>query len=228
MFDLLKQDNTTNRPKTYTMNSQMNLNIEGFPKNFYWHNDQFPPLDALTYWHFLKGAKRVIEIGCGYSTYLSYISGVELTAIDPQPRLTYDGVSYILKPVQEVDPSIFDNLEENDILFVDSSHIYSEGSDVQYLIDVIIPKLKKGVYIQFHDYFRPFDYPESWKQHPEMSKWNEQEYVFQLEKKLEVIFLNYLYCQTNNGLLLDKYHFVPRDIHSNLGAVRGASVWFKS
>lgn len=209
------------------MITQLDLNIEGFPKDFNWYNDQFPPLDALTYWHFLKGASRVIEIGCGYSTYLPIRLGVDLIGIDPQPRVKYSS-SYVEKPVQEVNLEIFTQLEENDIFFVDSSHIYAEGSDVKYIIDQIIPILKKGVNVHFHDYFKPFDYPAIWKNDPEMSRWNEQDYVFQIQKEKQVIFLNYYYSRVNNGLLMDKYHFVPRDITTNLGAVKGASIWFKS
>ena len=41
--------------------SPIKLNVEGFPSDFNFYNDQFPPLDALTYWHFLKSAKRVVE-----------------------------------------------------------------------------------------------------------------------------------------------------------------------
>lgn len=210
------------------MITQITLNTEGFPKDFYWQNDQFPPLDALTYWHFLKTAMKVVEIGCGYSTLLSKHSGAIVTAIDPQPRVKYDWIDYIEKEVQQIDPQdIYDYLEEGDILFVDSSHIYAEGSDVKFILEEIIPNLKKGVLVHFHDYFKPFDYPESWKTHPEMSKWNEQEYVFPLEKKYEVIFKNYHYSLNNNVHLLEKYFFVPKDITTNLGAVRGASVWFK-
>ncbi len=56
------------------------LNVQGFPQEFDFHNGQFPPLDALTYWHYLKKAKRVIEVGCGYSTFLASKAGVEITA----------------------------------------------------------------------------------------------------------------------------------------------------
>lgn len=209
------------------MITQMELNIDGFPNDFNWYNDQFPPLDALTYWHFLKKAKRVIEIGCGYSTQLSWKSGVELTPIDPQPRVFSPEVPYITKPVQNVNRDIFDQLEENDILFVDSSHIYAEGSDVELIINQIVPNLKKGVLVHFHDYFKPFDYPQSWKDHHEMSKWNEQDYVYPLEEKIEVIFKNYAFSHKYNELLKKLYDFVPQDITTNLGAVRGASIWFK-
>ena len=205
----------------------LDLDIYNFPSEFDFHNDQFPPLDALTYWHFLKGAKKVIEVGCGYSTYLAYKSKISVKAIDPCPRITYEGISYINDLVQNVNDSIFIELEENDILFIDSSHIYSLGSDVQYLLETILPKLKKGVIVHFHDYFGKFNYPTSWMQHNEMKHWNENEYLISIEAKHEVLAYNYLISHLHNEELINRYTFVPNNITRNLGAVRGASLWIK-
>jgi hypothetical protein len=83
------------------------LNVQDFPREFDFHNGQFPPLDALTYWHFLKRAKRVIEVGCGYSTLLASKAGLEITAIDPQPRIMYPEIAYLEKRVEEIDLSVF-------------------------------------------------------------------------------------------------------------------------
>lgn len=203
------------------------LNIEGFPKSFNWDNGNFPPLDALTYWHFLKNATNVIEVGCGFSTFLSKQSGKNLIAIDPQPRIIIDDVKYTFDFVQNVSLEVFDCLEKNDILFIDSSHEYHEGSDVHYLIHKVIPRLKKGVLVHFHDYFQPDDYPAEWKKSEIMSKWNEQYYVYPLEKQYEVLVVNNTVSKNHNDELIVKYPFVPKDITKNLGAVKGASVWFR-
>lgn len=203
------------------------LNIENFPQNFEWDNGQFPPLDALTYWHFLKKAKHVIEVGCGFSTFLAKESGVKLIAIDPEPRVRIDQIGYILKPVQDIPIEMFSILEPNDILFIDSSHEYYEGSDVYHVIHNVIPKLKKGVLVHFHDYFQPDDYPDDWKKHDQMSKWNEQYYVYPLEKKYEVLVVNNTVSKNHNDELIKKYPFVPKNITKNLGAVKGASIWFR-
>ena len=121
------------------------LKVEDFPMDFDFYNNQFPPLDALTYWHFLKKAKKVVEVGCGYSTYLAWKSGIEVTAVDPQPRIYYPEIAYLEKRVQDISIDSFKSLKANDILFIDSSHVYSEGSDVQYLIETILPILKSIV-----------------------------------------------------------------------------------
>ena len=42
-------------------------------------------------------------------------------------------------------------VEDNDILFIDSSHVANIGSDVNYYLFEILPVLKSGVYIHIHD-----------------------------------------------------------------------------
>jgi SAM-dependent methyltransferase len=204
------------------------LNTANFPTDFDFRNNQFPPLDALTYWHFLKKAKRVIEVGCGYSTYLAMKSNIEVTAIDPHPRVYFSEIAYTETEVQKVDISIFKNLRENDILFIDSSHIYKEGSDVEFLIKKVLPTLNKGVLIHFHDFFGVDGYPEEWKTVPEMKDWNENEYVLPLLEKYEVLAINHYISKEHNESLKLAFPFVPKDITTNLGAVRGASLWLKS
>lgn len=203
------------------------LNIDDFPNDFDFYNGQFPPLDALTYWHFLKKANRVIEVGCGYSTYLAWKSNKNITAIDPQPRIMFPEIAYLEKPVQEFPLDTFKQLGENDILFIDSSHIYSEGSDVEYLIEQVIPILNTGVNIHFHDYFGADGYPEDWRNHPNMKDWNENQYVLPLIHKYKVLSFNWEISKEYNEQLKIAYPFVPQDINTNLGAVRGASLWIK-
>jgi hypothetical protein len=209
------------------MTSPINLDIEDFPKDFNFDNGQYPPLDALTYWHFLKKSKTVIEVGCGFSTYLPFKMGKNLTAIDPSPRTLYYGINYIKKYVQDIPLNFFLTLVENDILFIDSSHIYEDGSDVQYLIEAILPKLNKGVLIHFHDYFDIDGYPEDWKTYPHMAVWNENDYIFKIKNEYEILAINHLICKKNNEYLKKQYPFVPENITRNFGAVKGASIWLK-
>ncbi len=62
----------------------------------------------------------------------------------------------------QIEISFFEQLHENDILFIDSTHVAKTGSDVNYLIFEILPSLNKGVLIHFHDVFYPFEYPKEW------------------------------------------------------------------
>jgi len=64
--------------------------------------------------------------------------------------------------IQSVSIETFSELVENDILFVDSSHVSKVGSDLNHILFNILPTLNKGVIIHFHDIMYPFEYPEDW------------------------------------------------------------------
>lgn len=116
--------------------------------------------------------RRIIEIGSGYSSALMldvnrqyFNNSIELTFIEPNPERLLslvpdrNSIRLIQKNVQDVDPSVFASLEENDFLFVDSSHIAKMDSDLNKIILEILPSLRKGVHIHFHDITFPFEYP---------------------------------------------------------------------
>ena len=58
--------------------------------------------------------------------------------------------------------SFFSQLEENDILFIDSSHVIRPQGDVVFEYLQILPSLNKGVIVHVHDIFSPKNYPEFW------------------------------------------------------------------
>jgi len=57
---------------------------------------------------------------------------------------------------------LFSSLESGDVLFIDTSHVLKLQSDVVYELLRLLPVLKPGVWIHFHDIFTPYDYPEDW------------------------------------------------------------------
>jgi hypothetical protein len=71
-------------------------------------------------------------------------------------------LTIIPEKVQNVPVSKFGELKENDILFIDSSHILRIGSDVRYEYLEILPRLNKGVLVHAHDIFLPSEYPKEW------------------------------------------------------------------
>jgi len=71
-------------------------------------------------------------------------------------------VTVLRQPVQEVPLSHFGELGEDDILFIDSSHVVKVGSDVAHLLGQVLPVLRPGVVIHVHDVFWPFEYPLQW------------------------------------------------------------------
>lgn len=158
---------------------------EALPENkiesnvhFYRNNSEFGPVDVELLYGIVRyfKPKRILEIGSGYSTALSAQAilknkeegrDCDLIAIDPYPKKLFEkgfpGLSKLDKrEVQDVSLSEFENLKENDILFIDSSHVLKIGSDVQYEYLEILPRLHKGVIIHIHDIFLPAEYPKRW------------------------------------------------------------------
>ncbi len=163
---------------------------EGEVKNaydFFTQNSQFSWLDSRAAFVLLRKFRpsRIIEVGSGFSSLLMadvnrrYFDGrCSLTCIEPYPRafLTagVPGISeVIVKKVQEVPLSVFETLERDDILFIDSSHVSKTGSDVNYLFFEVLPRLKPGVKIHVHDIFLPHEYLKDWVL-TERRSWNEQ------------------------------------------------------
>jgi hypothetical protein len=70
----------------------------------------------------------------------------EIISIDPMPRAEIDNLAdkIIREPFENIDFDIFDNLNENDILFVDNSHRILPNSDSMVFYLEILPRLKKG------------------------------------------------------------------------------------
>ena len=89
------------------------------------------------------------------------------------PWLEETGLPIIRKRVEDVPLDVFEALEANDILFIDSSHVIRPHGDVLCEFQQIIPRLKPGVLVHVHDIFTPRDYPERWLR-TERRLWNEQ------------------------------------------------------
>lgn len=79
----------------------------------------------------------------------------------------------VRRKVEDLDPTFFASLRENDILFIDSSHIIRPQGDVLFEYLRLLPALNKGVIVHVHDIFSPRDYPARWMR-DEVRFWNEQ------------------------------------------------------
>ena len=109
-----------------------------------------------------------IEVGSGNSTRVlaRALAGVgEILAIDPAPRADIaglPGVRVVSSTLQAAPLELFDGLKAGDALFIDSSHILMPGSDVDLLLNRVLPRLPSGTLVHIHDIFLPFDYPPIW------------------------------------------------------------------
>lgn len=148
-----------------------------------WNQDWFPRLDAAAAYAMVRTLepKRIVEVGSGHSTrFLARAVSdgrldTRIVAIDPEPRASLAGlnVRWLKQPVQATELALFERLEERDILFVDSSHQLKPGSDVEFLLQSVLPCLARGVRLHFHDIFLPDAYPVAWA----WRRYNEQDAV---------------------------------------------------
>jgi methyltransferase family protein len=158
---------------------QFPLEATAVPHQYYVNNGTFESVDGEVLYCMIRHfkPKRVYEVGGGYSTLLSaqaLLKNAEaggpagkLVAFEPSPsRVLRNGIPgltwLVLRKVEEVPLEEFRRLEENDILFLDSSHVLRIGGDVQYEFLEILPALSPGVIVHVHDVFLPAHYPRSW------------------------------------------------------------------
>jgi predicted O-methyltransferase YrrM len=122
--------------------------------------------------------KKIIEVGSGHSSAIMLDvnehfldSRTTFTFIEPSPEDRLLGVMkeedkeahvVVKSEVQSVPLDVFQQLSANDILFIDSTHVSKVGSDLNYLMFEVLPVLKSGVLIHFHDIFYPFELPKHW------------------------------------------------------------------
>jgi predicted O-methyltransferase YrrM len=157
-------------------------------RRFYLHQGYFKEADSIVLFALMRlfSPKRVTEIGSGFSSALMldvsdrFVSGqIQFTFIDPFPERLREilrpgdlgKARIITQEVQDVPLNVFEELEANDILFIDSSHVSKMGSDVNYLCFEVLPRLARGVIVHVHDIFWPFEYPIDWVR--EGRAWNE-------------------------------------------------------
>ena len=137
------------------------------PYQYYINNGSFKSVDAEVLYCMIRHfkPKRIIEIGSGYSTYLSAQgllknkkggTNAELVAIEPYPNDTlkegFSGLSRLI-----TDPF------QSPIL----------ATPLQYEYLEVLPRLKKGVIVHVHDIFFPSEYPREWVLE-DYRFWNEQ------------------------------------------------------
>ncbi|MDA8098054.1 MAG: class I SAM-dependent methyltransferase [Nitrospiraceae bacterium] len=155
---------------------------------FYFNNNSFESGDAEYWYQLIRAVKprRIFEIGSGNSTLMAVKAirrnqseapdyRCEHVCIEPyeMPWLEEAGVSVVRKKVEEIEASFFSRLQENDILFIDSSHIIRPQGDVLFEYLELLPSLNKGVIVHVHDIFSPRNYLKQWLQ-DEVWFWNEQ------------------------------------------------------
>lgn len=156
--------------------------------SYFYYNGSFEAGDG----EFLYSAirhfrpRQIIEIGSGQSTLMAR-QAIERNRIEDndydcrqiciepyeQAWLEQTGAEVIRRRAELCDPAMFDSLERDDILFVDSSHVIRPQGDVLFECLEVFGRLRPGVIVHVHDIFTPRDYPRKWIV-KDQKFWNEQ------------------------------------------------------
>jgi hypothetical protein len=142
---------------------------------------RFPDFDRAVLYCMIKHTRpaRVVEIGAGESSVVIQTAvrdaGLDVDHVVIEPfwhKLVPDGPRVIKQQLQHVDATVFNTLDANDILFIDSSHVARPFGDVLIELCLLLPALPAGVRVHIHDIFLPADYPHAtWGMRPYTEQW---------------------------------------------------------
>lgn len=201
-------------------------------------NGFFGLCDGAVYYSMLTTLrpKTIVEVGSGFTSAIALdvreqeLHELQLILIEPNPERLYE----LLKEndyaqttihrdlVQNVPVEVFDVLEKDDILFIDSTHVSKKASDVNWLFFEVLPRLRPGVVVHFHDIFFPFEYPDAW-----LDRGFNEMYLLQAflsyNSVFEIMFFNSWFWQEHTDIV--KLH-LPEGAIGNPGSIwlRKASV----
>lgn len=200
----------SNTPKTRSDKLEFHLN-----------NGAFESGDAEYWYQLIRSIKpkRIIEVGSGHSTLMA-IKAIRKNreedsnyqckhfCIEPyeMPWLEKTGVSVVRKKIEDVELSFFSELESNDILFIDSSHIIRPQGDVLFEYLELLPTLNKGVIVHIHDIFSPKNY---------LKQWVEENVIFWNEQYLLEAFLSH----NNSWKIVGALNYLHHNYYENLKLV---------
>lgn len=212
------------------------------PMQFHLHNGCFSYGCAASLHCIIRSnkPKRIIEIGSGNSSKViaaaialnaSENYAAQYSIIDPYSSLEQlnfpSYVNILRQPVETMDVKYFETLEENDILFIDSSHVCKMGSDVNFEILEILPSLNAGVYIHFHDVNLPYEYPKIYATDPKHRIFWTESYLLQAFLACNDDYQIILPMDYMQRHYLDKLiNLFPHGTKTDFGWVSG-SFWIK-
>lgn len=204
-------------------------------RNPCWQNGWIPPADGIALYSLVAAgpARRYVEVGAGASTRFVRRAiedqGLETTilSIDPDPRDEIKGIcdELISSKLEDADLSLFEELSEGDVVFVDGSHRSFQNSDATVAWLDVLPKLRPGVLFGLHDVFLPADYPPDW-----LDRFYSEQYLLAAAlladgTQFEIVLPTWFVCHDDS----------LREVLSTLGEgdslggapLRGSSFWIR-
>lgn len=200
-----------------------------------WNNQHFPGLDMIILYTLLAEIKpkRYFEIGSGTSTQVAYKAKKEnnlsfsITSIDPLPRKEINSLADKCeqKELQAFSADYFSQLDAGDVLFFDGTHTLFPNSDVMWFFLEVLPALKKGVYVQLHDIYLPYDYPQFMCDRYYNEQYMFAAYLLNNPSRYEIVCPNYfIYTVKELHGILKSYWENP--VFKNV-ETHGGSFWIK-
>jgi len=137
--------------------------------------------------------RRVIEVGSGMSS-LVIAAALARNEADGGPPATYvvmdpypsSNLGHLARSPEVIPARAeeqpfdrFEQLESGDILFIDSGHTVRIGGDVNFLILDVLPRLKPGVIVHFHDISLPYEYARVYLTNPQFRMLWTEAYLLQ-------------------------------------------------
>jgi predicted O-methyltransferase YrrM len=117
--------------------------------------------------------RKIVEVGSGHTTRITAAAclrnqqdghACEFVAIEPYPsamlRAGLPGLTRLR--VEKVQHVALDEFADCDLLFIDSSHVVRMGGDVTHIQLEVVPRLKPGCLVHFHDILLPGHYWKDW------------------------------------------------------------------
>lgn len=209
-IDLKKNNQVKLLEKLNFKNELIEQNLDRGSKNFdfKFNNGSFEKGDAEIYYQIIRyfKPKKIIEVGSGHSTLIAMEAikkneseniKTSMKCIEPyeNPWLEKLNIEILRESLEQTKLDWSEELKENDIFFLDSSHIIRPDGDVLKFYLEILPNLKSGVIIHIHDIFTPKNYLANWT-FEKVRLWNEQyllEGILANSDKYEILLsLNYL------------------------------------
>jgi len=213
------------------------------PLDFYTENNSFSFGCAAALHTIIRHYKpqKVIEIGSGNSSLIISSALIrnkadgktgEYIIIDPYPSTTIErglpGLTQVIKErVELTDINRFDQLQENDVLFIDSGHTVRTGGDVNFLFLDVLPRLAPGVIVHIHDIGLPHEYPKVYFTNPSFRMFWTEAYLLQaflsFNSQFEIMLaMNYLMTDRKKEFCEAFSHYDP----SKQKAISG-SFWIR-
>jgi hypothetical protein len=196
-----------------------------------WEGGAFSFSDAMSYYCMIRRYRpnTIVEIGCGASTMVASLacehnSTGRIVAIEPYPApyvRDIPRVELIQKRAQEIDSTLIESyLQDDDILFIDSTHTVKHDSDCLHIYLRILPHLTRKLLVHVHDIFLP-DTLQITSMRDQQLFWNEQYLLYAYligNPRTKVLYGSNHHTRTNPEML--------HEFMQGRYGMGGVSLWF--